>query len=189
MLFTLPEADFQEVNRAINAGQGHGEGLVVEAYPRVGTELLGKGRLVLLNNQIDSSTGTVQLKGEFANPRHTLWPGQFVNARLVLGERPGALVIPTAAVQHSQDATFVYVADPQTHAVQPVPIHVIQDQDGLAVFDRGPAEGARVVVDGQYKLKPGSKIVEAAQAGASGAASGAGAGKSAGPGATAGRQP
>ncbi len=201
VLFTLPEADFQDVNRAINANRGRTDGLVVEAYPRAGNELLGKGQLVLLNNQIDTTTGTVQLKGLFPNPSHKLWPGQFVNTRLVLGARQGALVIPAAAVQRSQDATFVYVAD-DANAVQQVPIHVIQNQDGLAVYDQGPAAGQRIVVDGQYKLKPGSKIVEASQAGArgaSGAASGgaggsapggaAGGGTGAGAGSTASRQP
>ncbi len=200
VLFTLPEADFQDVNRAINANKGKTDGLVVEAYPRVGTELLGTGRLVLLNNQIDPTTGTVQLKGLFPNAAHTLWPGQFVNTRLVLGSRPKALVLPAAAVQRSQDATFVYVVD-DADTVQQAPIHVIQNQDGLAVYDRGPAAGQRVVVDGQYKLRPGLKIVEASKAGARGASGvasggagggapgGAAGGTSAGPGSTASRQP
>ena len=176
VVFTLPEDAFQDVNRALNASQGSRQPLVVEAYPRIGAELLGRGKLVLLNNQIDANSGTVQLKGLFPNPGHSLWPGQFVNIRLVLGARDQALTVPAAAVQRSPDGTYVYLVDSQNMTARMQPVHVAQIQDGVAIIDKGLAAGQRVVVDGQYKLKPGSKVVEASKAGARG-----GSGPSGGP--------
>jgi membrane fusion protein, multidrug efflux system len=160
VVFTLPEGTFQAVNRALNTSH---EPLVVEAYPREGNELLGTGKLILLNNQIDTTTGTVQLKGSFPNPKHTLWPGQFVNVRLVLGTRKQALTIPAAAVQRGQDGTYTYVVDSDGQTVQNRPITVANIQDSVAIIDKGVAAGERVVIDGQYKLKPGSRIVETAK--------------------------
>jgi len=162
VVFTLPEEAFQDINRALNASSANRESLAVQAYPRNGSDLLGTGKLVLLNNQIDTTSGTVQLKGSFANPTHTLWPGQYVNVRLVLGERKQALTVPAAAVQRSQSGTYVYVVgDDKT--VQAQPIEVASIQDGIAIIDKGLNAGQRVVVDGQYKLKPGARIAEPAR--------------------------
>jgi multidrug efflux system membrane fusion protein len=160
VVFTLPEEAFQDINRALNASSANRESLAVQAYPRTGNDLLGTGKLVLLNNQIDTASGTVQLKGSFANPTHKLWPGQYVNVRLVLGERKGALTMPAAAVQRSQSGTYVYVVG-EGQTVQAQPIEVANIQDGIAIIDKGVSSGQRVVVDGQYKLKPGSRIAEA----------------------------
>jgi membrane fusion protein, multidrug efflux system len=162
VVFTLPEESFQDVNRAINTHQP----LAVQAYPRNGTDLLGTGKLTLLNNQIDTTNGTVQLKGAFANPTHTLWPGQYVNVRLVLGQRANALTIPAAAVQRGQSGTYVYAVGDDGKTVQTRPIEVAQIQDGIAIVDKGLSAGQKVVVDGQYKLKPGAAITEAARQGA-----------------------
>ncbi|HEY4068250.1 MAG TPA: efflux RND transporter periplasmic adaptor subunit [Burkholderiaceae bacterium] len=162
VIFTLPEEAFQDINRAINAAGGKTGALVVQAYPRTGTELLGTGKLILVNNQIDTTSGTVQLKGSFPNPTHKLWPGQYVNVRLVLGQRSQALTVPAPAVQRSQDGTYVYVVDTD-NKVKTQPIQVAQIQDGIAIIDKGLAAGQKVVVDGQYKLKPGSTITEAAR--------------------------
>jgi len=160
VVFTLPEEAFQDINRALRDSR---EPLVVQAYPRNGDELIGTGKLVLLNNQIDTASGTVQLKASFANPSHTLWPGQYVNVRLMLGHRAKALTIPAAAVQRSQDGTYVYAVAEDGKTVRTQPIEVAQIQDGIAVVGKGLNPGQRVVVDGQYKLKPGSTIVEAAR--------------------------
>jgi multidrug efflux system membrane fusion protein len=156
VLFTLPEDAVPEINRALRSSRTP---LTVLAYARNGKEPLASGRLVLLNNQIDSSTGTVQLKAQFANPSHVLWPGQFVNVRLVLGQRAQALTVPTAAVQRSQDGTYVYVVK-DGNVVQSQLVKVARMQDGVAVIDSGLNAGDRVVVDGQYKLKPGSSVAE-----------------------------
>ncbi|MBB1599717.1 efflux RND transporter periplasmic adaptor subunit [Variovorax sp. UMC13] len=155
--FTLPEDAVQDIHRAQQ--QQSAQPLSVVAYDRSGTQLLGTGKLILLNNQIDTATGTVQLKGSFANPQHTLWPGQYVNVRLQLDRRPDALTVPAAAVQRGQDNTYVWAVDADDKA-QNVPVHVVQIADGTAVIDKGLAAGQRVVTDGQYKLKPGVTVVE-----------------------------
>lgn len=165
VVFTLPEEAFQDVNRAINAGATAHQPLAVQAYPRTGTgasaELLGTGKLTLLNNQIDTTNGTVQLKGSFANPMHTLWPGQYVNVRLVLGQRSNALTIPAAAVQRGPAGTYVYALAGDGKTAKMQPIEVAQIQDGIAIVDKGLSAGQKVVVDGQYKIKPGAAVTEA----------------------------
>jgi multidrug efflux system membrane fusion protein len=160
IVFTLPEEVVQEINEAQRTSH---EALAVVAYPRTGDKPLGTGRLILLNNQIDTSTGTVQLKGSFPNPAHALWPGQYVNVRLMLGRRDQALTVPAAVVQRSQDGTFAYVVN-DDKTVRSQPIVVAQIQDGVAVIDKGLAAGERVVLDGQYKLKPGIGVVESSAA-------------------------
>ena len=174
VLFTLPDDAVQDTIHALDGKKT----LQVQAFARDGNKLLGSGALTLLNNQIDTTTGTVQLKGTFPNPQHDLWPGQFVNVRLILGQRAKAVTLPEGAVQRSQAGVYVYVEDEATKTVRNQPIQLIQIQDGLAVIGGGVTAGQRVVVDGQYKLKPGAKVVEVARA-ASGssanpAASGAG---------------
>jgi len=156
-VFTLPEESFQRINRALQASRTP---LTVQAYSRDGSELLGSGRLTLLNNQIDTATGTVQLKAAFDNPQHRLWPGEFVNLHLVLGERNQALTVPAAVVQRSQDGTYAYVVQPD-HTVRTQPIKLARVQDGIAIVAEGLSAGERVVVDGQFKLKPGAMVAEA----------------------------
>jgi len=163
--FSLPE----ESVPAINAAMDRGQPLPVVAYARDSNEPLETGTLVLLNNQIDTTTGTVQLKGRFDNPRHRLWPGLYVNARLVLDAHDSALTVPVAAVQRSQTGTYVYAVDGDGVA-QPRAVKVERMQDGVAVIQDGLSVGQRVVVDGQYKLKPGSKVRELAAASAPAAA-------------------
>lgn len=163
VVFTLPDTDFQAVNRALH---GSRTPLAVQVSERNAAQPLARGSLTLLNNQIDPASGTVQLKARFDNPRHTLWPGQYVDARLILGLRHGALTVPAAAVQRGPEGTYVYAVDADgTARVQAVA--VAQIQDGVAVIDQGLAAGQRVVVDGQYKLRPGLKVVEAPRAAAS----------------------
>lgn len=154
--FTLPEDAVPEINLA----QRDGQALAVVAYDRAGTQQLGTGKLILLNNQIDTATGTVQLKGSFANPAHALWPGQFVNVRLMLAHRANALTLPAAAVQRGQDGTYVWTVGDDGTASN-TPVHVAQIADGVAVIDKGLSDGQRVVTDGQYKLRAGAATVEA----------------------------
>jgi multidrug efflux system membrane fusion protein len=161
-VFTLPEDAVQQINDEMNRSR---QPMVVHAYARESDKLLASGKLVLLNNQIDTTSGTVQLKAAFPNPQHQLWPGQYVNVRLVLGTRKQALTVPAAAVQRGQDGVYAYVVDGEGK-VQAKPLTVANIQDGIAVVDVGVAAGQRIVVDGQYKLKPGSRIVEAARPGA-----------------------
>jgi multidrug efflux system membrane fusion protein len=158
VVFTLPEESFQSINTALRGSQ---KPLSVQTYARNSSAMLAQGNLALLNNQIDTSTGTVQLKGIFQNPSHVLWPGQYVNVRLILGDRKQALTLPAAAIQRSQDGTYVYIVNADS-TVNIQPVQVANIQEGLAVIDKGLTAGQRVVVDGQYKLKPGIKIMEAA---------------------------
>jgi len=157
--FSLPESQFQAVNAAVRAGKP----LAVQAIDRGTHEVLGSGALVLLNNQIDVATGTIALKAHFANAQHTLWPGQSVDARLVLGTRADALTVPSAAVQRSQDGLFAYVVG-SDRKVRVQPIEVSGSQNGKTIVAKGLAPGDQVVTDGQYRLAPGALVSEAAPA-------------------------
>ena len=164
VLFTLPEDEVTQINRVIAKG---GPALPVAALKRDTGELLGQGKLLLVNNQIDTTSGTVQLKALLPNPAHALWPGQYVNARLELGVRKAALTVAAQAVQRGQNGTYVYALDAQREA-RAQPVHIASIRDGIAVIDQGLKAGERVVVGGQYKLRPGLRTVEyqAADAGA-----------------------
>jgi multidrug efflux system membrane fusion protein len=155
VLFTLPEESVPAINRA----QLNGTSLNVVAAPRDSDQALAEGKLILLNNQIDTTNGTVQLKARFANAQHQLWPGQYVNVKLLLKDSEQALTLPSPAIQRNQDGTYVYVVQPDD-TTKIVPVKVARIQDGIAVISQGLESGQRVVVDGQYKLKPGVHIRE-----------------------------
>jgi multidrug efflux system membrane fusion protein len=157
VVFTVPAESFLAINHAL---AGAHTPLTVIAYPRHSGQELGDGTLVLVNNQIDTSTGTIMLKGLFPNPKHDLWPGQYVDARVILGEQRGAITIPAAVVQRGPDGTYAYVVD--DHGVAHMQaIDVARIQGSLAVIDKGLEAGQRVVLDGQYRLKPGAHVTEA----------------------------
>ena len=161
VVFTLPEDKFQVVNQAVRGGI---KALPVMAYARENATLLGQGKLTLINNQIDTTTGTFQLKAVFPNPAHTLWPGQYVNVNVVLGNNQHAVTVPATVVQRGPSGLFAFVVNADdTVAAQP--IRVAQMQDGKAVIEEGLAAGMRVVVEGQYKLRQGSKVTEVQAAG------------------------
>lgn len=155
--FTLPEEAVPAINRAQLSNH---KSLKVTAYARTNTsEPLASGNLILLNNQIDTTSGTVQLKARFTNQQHTLWPGQYVNVNLQMDDHGTALTLPAPAIQRNQEGTYVYIVKTdETVAIQPVVVARIQD--AVAVITKGVAAGQRVVLDGQYKLKPGSHIIE-----------------------------
>jgi membrane fusion protein, multidrug efflux system len=163
VVFTLPEEKFALVNRAIQAARP--KALKVEAHARTGDTLLGTGELLLINNQIDTNTGTVQLKATFANADHKLWPGEYVNAHIITSVQPVVLV-DSAAVQRGANGLFIWTVDAGDIA-QMQPVTVELEQDGKSVVHGIPA-GTRVVIDGQYRMKPGAKVaaVERPAAGA-----------------------
>jgi multidrug efflux system membrane fusion protein len=164
--FTLPESAFQAVNAALHTSAAP---LAVQALERSTHEVLASGHLVLLNNQIDTSTGTITLKGQFPNPQHKLWPGQQVDARLVLGQRAQALTVPAAVVQRGPDGLYAYVIDADSKArIQPIQIDDSDNRADIAIITQGLAAGQRVVVDGQYKLTPGARTTEMSVAGGNG---------------------
>jgi multidrug efflux system membrane fusion protein len=125
----------------------------------------GDGTLALIDNQIDQTTGTIRLKATFPNKDHTLWPGQFVNARLYLAVRHDGITVPAAVVQRGPQGTYAYVIKPDS-TVELRPIAVAQLRDGIALIDTGLSAGERVVVDGQYKLRPGARVDAKPAAGA-----------------------
>ena len=152
LLFTLPQSDLPAIQEQMAKGP-----LKVIAYSQDDKIKLDEGKLLLVNNEIAGTTGTIQLKAEFPNHEHRLWPGQLVNARLLLETRKDALTVAGSAVQQGQNGTYVYVVTPdQTAELRPV--HVAQISDGQALIDQGLKTGDVVVVDGQYRLKEGSRV-------------------------------
>lgn len=154
LLFTLPQTDLPVIQE--HAAKGS---LKVIAYSQDNKMKLDEGTLLLVNNEIAGTTGTVQLKAVFPNREHRLWPGQLVNARLLLEIRKDALTVAGSAVQQGPNGSYVYVVtDGQTAALRPV--HVAQISDGQALIDQGLKSGDVVVVDGQYRLTEGSRVRE-----------------------------
>ena len=159
VVFTLAEDRFQALVQSEAANRG--QPLTVQAYGRTDHALLATGRLTLVNNQIDSATGTFQLRAEFPNASNRLWPGQYVNVDVVLRELPDAVTIPDAAVQRGPAGLFAYVVGPDATAAV-APLTVTQSAGGTAIVASGITPGQHVVVDGQLKLRPGTKVAEAA---------------------------
>ena len=160
VLFTLPEDDFEEVNKQMTAGT-----LTVTASSRADNKVLGEGTLLLINNQIDQTTGTIQLKATFPNKDHALWPGQFVDVRLLVETRHNAVTVPSAAVQLGPKGVYAYVVGADEKA-QMVPIKVSSANGGgpVALIETGLSAGDRVVIDGQLKLRPGVVVKATAPA-------------------------
>jgi multidrug efflux system membrane fusion protein len=153
VVFTLPETNLQSI---LNAGGASG-GLKVTALDRGNTTTLDEGALAVVDNEIDQTTGTVKLKATFPNNDLKLWPGKFVNARLVLTTRKGATVIPSSVVQRGPQGTYAYVIKPDKTA-EMRPIKVGQTEGNLTLVENGLKPGEQVVVDGQYKLQPGARV-------------------------------
>ena len=154
VLFTLPEDELPAVMKRLRGGAT----LPVTAYDRSDLHKLADGTLTAVDSAIDTTTGTVKLRADFANPDETLFPNQFVNARLLIDTLADATVIPTAAVQRGQPGTFVYLIKPDdTVTIRKVKLGP-QEGERIAVTD-GLAVGDRVVMDGADKLREGSKIV------------------------------
>ena len=166
--FTIPQGDFQRLSAASAA---FSRPLSVEAFSQETGADLGSGELVVADNHVDQTTGTVQMKARFPNAASQLWPGQFINVTLTLQTVPHATTIPTSAVNQGPNGVFAYVVGPD-HKVAPRPISVLTTAGGLAVIQSGLAPGEVVVTDGQMSLKPGAtvQIPGAAAAGAGRAA-------------------
>ncbi|PYX70375.1 MAG: efflux RND transporter periplasmic adaptor subunit, partial [Acidobacteria bacterium] len=150
--FTVPEQNLAEIKRYASTGK-----LRVEAYIPNDTRGPAVGTLSFIDNAVDQTTGTIKLKGEFANADRRLWPGQFVNAVLRLRNQPNAIVVPSQAVQNGQQGQFVFVIK-NDMTVEARPIVIGQSADGQAIVEKGLAPGERVVTDGQLRLVPGSRV-------------------------------
>jgi multidrug efflux system membrane fusion protein len=153
VVFTLPEQSLQAI---LNEGGANG-GLHVSALDRGNTTALDEGTLAVVDNEIDQTTGTVKLKATFPNNDLKLWPGKFVNARLVLTTKKNAIVVPASVVQRGPQGSYAYVIKPDK-TVEMRPIKVAQTEANVAMIDDGLKAGEQVVVDGQYKLQPGAHV-------------------------------
>lgn len=153
VLFTLAEQNLQSI---LGAGAANG-GLPVLALDRGNTTTLDQGKLAVVDNEIDQTTGTVKLKATFPNADLKLWPGKFVNARLILTTRKNATVVPSSVVQRGPQGTYAYVIKPDK-TVEMRLIKVAQTENNQALIDSGLQPGEQVVVDGQYKLQPGARV-------------------------------
>ena len=158
VVFTLPEDQLQEVMQHMRQGT-----LEVDAYSGNDTQKLATGKLETISNQIDQTTGTVQLKAIFDNPDNTLWPNQFVNAHLLLQTMKNAVTAPASATQRGPDGTFVYVVD-GNNTVAMRPVKLALTQGNTVVIASGLQGGDRVVTDGQEKLQAGSRVAPQAPA-------------------------
>jgi multidrug efflux system membrane fusion protein len=161
VMFTLPEDVLLQVNQALAAGE-----VGVTALSRDDQTELDSGTLALVDNEIDPTTGTVRLKATFPNSRNTLWPGQFVNVRLLMRSRRDAITLPAAAVEHGPNGLFAYVVKADS-TVEVRPIKVDEDSGGVTVVTDGLQSGERVVTSNQYRLQPGAKVRPVAPAASS----------------------
>ena len=156
ILFTLPEQNLEDVRDSFQNGANKLEVIALDradAHPLDTT-----GALQVVDNQIDTSTGTFKLRAIFANPKSALWPGQFVNVRLRVRTVAGGLVIPAQAVQRGPDGDFVYKLQPdKTVAMQSVKV-AGEVGDSHVMISTGLNDGDQVVTEGQFRLKPGSKV-------------------------------
>jgi membrane fusion protein, multidrug efflux system len=152
VVFTLPEDVLPQVSAALERGPA-----TVTALSRDDKTQLDQGTLAVVDNQIDQTTGTIKLKATFPNAHNTLWPGQFVNAHVLVGQLHNAVIVPSEAVQPGADGTFVYVIKPDS-TVEARPVQVGQESDGHTVVLSGLDAGERVVTTNQFRLQPGSRV-------------------------------
>ena len=162
LLFTLPEQSLTSIHKETANGQE----IEVLAMDRDDKTKLDTGKLSVIDNQIDTTTGTIKLKATFENKDLALWPGQFINAHLHLTTRKNGLVVPSSVIQRGPNGAYAFVIkEDQTVEIRPIKVarkengDIAQTQNGEALIDEGLAVGEKVVVDGQSKLQPGSKIV------------------------------
>jgi multidrug efflux system membrane fusion protein len=161
--FTVPQENLHKIHEKQAGGD-----LTVHAYGSDNKTALAEGKLTVIDNAIDQPTGTIRLKATFANTDERLWPGEFVNVRLILSVRKGAPTVPAQTVQDGPTGQYAYVIK-EDGTVERRPVEVAAVQDGLAVIGKGLSPGDRVVVEGQYRLTNGVRVkVEAKPAGAAG---------------------
>jgi membrane fusion protein, multidrug efflux system len=150
--FTLPQETLGDILESQTKGS-----LVVRAYGADGKKQLAEGKLTLIDNTIDQSTGTIRLKARFDNEEERLWPGAFVNTRLILSVRNGVATVPSQTVQQGPNGNYAYVVKPDDTVERRV-VDVASIQDGIAVVTKGLSPGERIVVDGQFRLTNGARV-------------------------------
>lgn len=164
VIFTLPEEDMADVNSALSSGP-----VIVTTVSRDGGTELDQGTLTLVDNVIDQTTGTAKFKATFNNAHNTLWPGQYVNARVLVRTEHNALTLPTTAVQLGPNGPFTYVVKADS-TVEVRQLQIGEESGGLTVVRSGVAQNERVVTSNQYRLQAGAHVRAAAAAAAAGGA-------------------
>lgn len=152
VIFTAPEDQLPDIKTALAAGSPETIALSTD-----GKRVLSTGTLSLINNQVDTTSGTVRLKAIFDNKDHALWPGQSVSTRLLVATVKGATVVPDDAVQHGTDGLYAYAVNKDNKA-ELRKIKVSRSFDGRSVVDEGLSPGEQVITAGQYKVQPGSLV-------------------------------
>lgn len=150
--FTVPEQSLPEIKKYARRGS-----LAAQALIPNDSRGPVKGKLSFIDNTVDQATGTIKLKAEFVNADRRLWPGQFVDAILTLTDQPNAIVVPSQALQNGQQGQFVFVIKPDM-TVEKRNVVLDRSGDGRAVISKGLQAGEQVVIDGQLRLVPGSKV-------------------------------
>jgi membrane fusion protein, multidrug efflux system len=161
IMVSLPEENFGELNEALQRGA-----VTATALSRDDQEVLDTGRVELIDNQIDQTTGTIRVKCILPNKQRRLWPGEFVNVRLLTQIRHQALTIPASALERGPEGTFTYVVRPDS-TVAMAPLTTLEQIGDIVVVARGVADGEQVVASNQYRLQPGTLIRANPQASAS----------------------
>jgi membrane fusion protein, multidrug efflux system len=152
LIFTLPEDVLETIATAMSTGP-----VTVTAVSRDGATELDRGTVSLVDNEIDQTTGTIRIKAVFPNTQNKLWPGQYVNARVLVRTDKGALTIPSAAVQRGPNGLFTYVVKPD-QTVEARPLKVGEESGSVFVVHEGLQDGERVVTSNQYRLTPGVHV-------------------------------
>src|SRR6266576_4747619 len=162
--FTVPQENLHKIHQK----KGETGELAVIALGADNKTELARGKLSVIDNAIDQPTGTIRIKATFANDDERLWPGEFVNVRLVLSVRKGAPTVPAQTVQDGPTGSYAYVIK-EDNTVERRAVEVAAVQDGLAIIGKGLSPGERIVVDGQYRLTNGARVkVEPKAPGAAG---------------------
>jgi multidrug efflux system membrane fusion protein len=152
VIFTAPEDQLPAIKAALNASPPK-----VIALSTDGKRVLSTGTLALINNQVDTTSGTIRLKAVFDNKDHALWPGQSVSTRLLIKTLKDATVVADDAVQHGPDGLYAYAVNTENKA-ELRKIKVTNSIDGRSVVDEGLSPGQQVITSGQYKVQPGALV-------------------------------
>jgi multidrug efflux system membrane fusion protein len=156
IIFTAPEDQLPKIKDALAAGSPK-----TIAFSTDGKRVLSQGTLTLINNQVDTTSGTIRLKAVFENKDHVLWPGQSVSTRLLIGTLNDAIVVPDDAVKHGNNGLYLFAVG-QDNKADKRDIKVGPSLDGKTVIEKGVNAGERVIVAGQFRVQPGTFVGDAA---------------------------
>jgi membrane fusion protein, multidrug efflux system len=152
VIFTLPESELASVQSALASGP-----VRIFAMDRDSDRQLAEGTLAVLDNQINQTTGTMRIKGTFPNKDGALWPGEYLNIRLLARTAPNVVTVPSSTLQRGPNGYYAYVVKPDS-TVETRSLKIGQVSDGAAIVDDGVAAGEQVVTAGQYRLQPGARV-------------------------------